>query len=108
MRVYTVPLSPLPQSFGIVMAGKEYRLTVRWFDAPEGGWTLDIAEPDNAAPIVSGIPLVTGIDLLWSYAYLDWGGGLWVDAELPPTLENLGADVDVIFVVEEDDDGDAE
>lgn len=104
MRIYTVPLSPVPQSFGIVLAKKEYRLTVRWFAAPEAGWVLDIAEPGNAAPIVSGIPLVTGIDLLWSYAYLEWGGQLWVDSELPPTLDNLGTEVDLIFVVMEESD----
>lgn len=98
---YTIPLKPEPQSFGITLAGKEYRLTVRWFDAPEAGWTLDIEEPDKAAPIVMGIPLVAGCDLLEQYEYLQFGGELWVEGELPPALDNLGSEVELVFIVEE-------
>lgn len=98
---YTIPLKAEPQSFGITLAGKEYRLTVRWFDAPETGWTLDIEEPEKAAPIVMGIPLVTGCDLLEQYRYLGFAGELWVEGELPPTLENLGTEVELVFIVEE-------
>ena len=35
----------------------------------EVGWTLDIGEPDGTA-IISGIPLVTGINLLAQYQHL--------------------------------------
>ena len=101
IKNYTIPLTPEPQSFGITLAGKEYNLTVRWFEAPEGGWHLDIQEPDKAAPILMGIPLVTGCNLLEPYAYLDFGGALWVDAKLPPTFDNLGAEVELIFQVQE-------
>lgn len=99
---YTIPLTPEPQSFGITLSGKEYRLTVRWFDAPEAGWILDIQEPDNAGPIIMGIPLVAGYDLLGQYAYLGFGGELWVEGELPPTLDNLGSEVELVFIVEGD------
>jgi hypothetical protein len=98
MRAYVIPLTPEPQSFGIVLGGREYRLTVRWFEAPEGGWHLDISEPDGAAPLVVGIPLAAGCDLLEQYAYMEFGGELWIDGELPPNLENLGAGVDLVFV----------
>lgn len=100
---YAIPLKAEPQSFGITLAGKEYRLTVRWFDAPEAGWTLDIEEPDKAAPIIMGIPLVTGCDLLEQHSHLEFGGELWVEGELPPTLENLGSGVELVFVVQEAD-----
>lgn len=106
---YTIPLKAEPQSFGITLAGKEYRLTVRWFDAEEAGWTLDIEEPEKAAPIIMGIPLVTGTDLLEQYDYLEFAGAacasgeLWVEGELPPTLENLGSEVELVFIVEEAD-----
>lgn len=100
---YTIPLTAEAQSFGITLAGKEYRLTVRWFDAPEAGWTLDIEEPDKAAPVVMGIPLVAGCDLLEQYAYLEFGGGLWVEGELPPDLENLGTGTEMVFIVEEEE-----
>ena len=98
---YTIPLRPEPQSFGITLAGREYRLTVRWMDALEAGWMLDIQTPENAAPIVMGIPLVTGCDLLEQYAYLEFGGELWVEGEMPATPDNLGTEVELVFVVEE-------
>lgn len=98
---YTISLTPEPQSFGIALAGREYRLRVRWFDAPEGGWHLDILTPDGAGAILAGVPLVTGCDLLEQHGHLDLGGGLWVDAVLPPTLDDLGVGVDLVFVVED-------
>ena len=107
MRYYNIPLTPEPQSFGITLAGTEYRLTIRWFDAPEGGWTLDIQKPDNAEPIILSIPLVAGCDLLEQYDYLDLGGELWIEGELPPALENLGTEVELVFVVLDEEDGEA-
>ena len=53
MAVYTIPLEPEPQSFTIALGGKEYRLTVRWFDAPEGGWLLDLATVEDE-PVIAG------------------------------------------------------
>lgn len=111
MRHYTIPLTPEAQSLGITLAGKEYRLTVRWMDAPEQGataqqtiagtWLLDVAEPENAAPIVKGLPLVAGCDLLEPFAYLDFNGELWLDSDVPATQENLGEAVKLVFSVED-------
>ena len=98
-RYYPIPLSPEPQSFGIVLAGREYRLTVRWTEAEEGGWLLDIQEPDKAAPIIMGLPLVTGCDLLEPYAYLYFGGGLRLDSELPAGPGALGTETELLFTV---------
>jgi hypothetical protein len=102
MRYYTIPLTPEPQSYAIVLAGKEYRLTVRWMEADEGGWLLDIEEPEQAAPILMGLPLITGCDLLGQFTYLGLGGQIWVDSELPARLDNLGTEVDLVFAVEDD------
>ncbi len=96
---YTIPLTPEPQSFGISLAGREYRLTVRWMDAEEGGWMLDIQEPEKAAPIIMGLPLVTGCDLLEPYAYMNFGGELRLDSELPADPDNLGIETELTFVV---------
>lgn len=101
MADYIIPLTPEPQAFGITLAGQELRLTVRWLDVAEGGWVLDIAEPDNAAFIVCGIPLVAGGDLLEPYAYLELGGSLVLNGQKPPTLENLGQGVQLYFVTED-------
>ncbi len=102
MALYEIPLTPEPQSFGISLAGRELRLAVRWAestcpDAP-GGWLLDIYDaPDDLAPLVLGIPLVAGCDLLRPYAYLGIGGGLYLSGDMPPTLDNLGEDVLLLF-----------
>jgi hypothetical protein len=102
MAVYIIPLTPEPQRFGIALAGKEYRLTVRWFEALEGGWVLDIDEPEGRAPIVAGIPLIAGADLLEQYKYLGFGGELWIDGALPPTVDNLGqGGAELVFITED-------
>jgi len=102
MAVYEIPLSPTPQRFSITLAGVEYQLVVRWVDALEGGWAIDIGD-SNGAPIVSGAPLVTGVDLLAQYKYLNFGGQLIVQTDhsvdAVPTFDNLGETSHLFFVV---------
>lgn len=90
---YEIPLSPQGQTFGITLAGISYQFTLVWRDSLMGGWFLDIATSANL-PLVSGIPLVTGLDLLEHYAYLGFPGQLIVstdgDANAVPTFANLG------------------
>lgn len=105
MAVYRIPLTATPQTFTVTLAGTEYQLTVRWNDADEGGWVLDIDLPDDAGQIVDGIPLVTGCDLLAPYEYLGIGGALAVwsdDSDAAPTEDNLGDGVDIYFVTPEE------
>ena len=68
-----------------------------------GVWVLDIADA-SGNDILSGLPLVTGADLLAQYGYLGFGGGLWVQTasapDAPPTFDNLGDDGQVYWVVE--------
>ena len=101
MSRYIVPLTPEPQAFDVVLAGVSYRLTVRWCGAPEGGWMLDLADAEGA-PLVAGIPLVTGADLLAPYPDLAIGGMLWLYAtdDLPPGYDGLGGTVQLIFETE--------
>jgi len=99
---HSVPLTATPQSVDIALGGKDYRLTARWSDAPDGGWLLDIQTAADAVPLIMGIPLVAGADLLEQYAYLGLGGELWVDADLPPTATNLGSDAPLVFVARDD------
>lgn len=103
MTCYIIPLTPEPQAFSITLGGTEYQLIVRWCDAPEGGWLLDIGTPDNAAILVAGIPLITGVDLLDPYPEHNWGGWLWMQAadDLPAVFETLGKSVKLIFETED-------
>ena len=92
---FEIPLSPTPQRFRITLAGVNYGLVMSYRAAPcgMGGWCMDIND-DLGNPIVCGVPLVTGSDLLAQYAYLGLGGGMMVlsdgDADALPTFENLG------------------
>jgi hypothetical protein len=101
MATFEIPLSGESQDFQITLGGVQYQMTLMWRAAPQGGWVLDIA--DSAGnEIVSGIPLVTGCDLLGQYAYLNFGGELWVqtdaDAAAVPTYDNLGTTSHLYFV----------
>ncbi len=100
--IYEVKLQlGVPQTCTVVLGGVEYTLTLNYRNIPDGGWVLDIAD-SLSNPIVSGIPLVTGADLLGQYAYLGLGGGLWVqtlsDQDAPPTFDNLGGDGKLYWV----------
>lgn len=98
--LFEVPLSAKPQSLQITLANVAYLFTVQWRTG--AGWVLDIASQD-ADPIVQGLPLVTGTDLLGQYKYLGIPGALVVftDADLDavPTYENLGTESHLYFVV---------
>ena len=58
---YVIPLTPEPQRFSIVLAGRELLLAVRWMDAPEGGglarqWPTPRASPSfPASPAGGGV-----------------------------------------------------
>lgn len=102
MALYEIPLTPEPQSFGISLAGRELRLAFRWAesfcpDAP-GGWLMDICDaPDDLVPLVCGIPLVAGCDLLRPYEHLALGGSLFLSGDQPPALDDLGEGVLLLF-----------
>jgi hypothetical protein len=102
MSLYKIPLTPVPQTFNINLADKEYRLTVRWNAAIEGGWQLDIASAGKGEPILSGIPIVTGADLLGPYEYLGFGGSLVCysgSSDAAPAFDNLGVENELLFAV---------
>jgi hypothetical protein len=99
---FLIPLQPTNQVFTITLGGVQYQFTVKWNDANQA-WTLDIADATGANPIVSGIPIVTGADLLAPYGYLNFGGQLIAqttnDTNAVPTLANLGSAGNLYFVV---------
>ena len=100
MTAYLVPLQANAQTFPISLAGTVYNLTIHW-NAPSAAWILDIADAGKN-PMVSGIPLVTGTDLLAQYAYLGFGGQLIAqtdnDTSAVPTYANLGQGGNLYFV----------
>lgn len=101
MSIYRVPLTNIPQIFQIALGGVEYLLTCRYNDAEDAGWLIDIADLTTALPIVSNIPLVTGVNLLSGLAYLGINGILFVytdgDQNAVPTFDNLGVESNLYF-----------
>ena len=96
----TIPLQPLNQKLSIALAGVTYQLTVRW-NAASQCWMLDIAD-DSGDDLLTGIPLVTGCDLLEQFEYVGIGGALVVqstnDPTLVPNFSSLGSTGFLYFV----------
>jgi hypothetical protein len=91
--VFEIPLTPMPQTFYISLSGTQYQLVFNYRNVSMGGWVMDINDP-LGNPLVCGIPLVTGANLLGQYGYLDFAGGMMVlsdgDWDAVPTFANLG------------------
>lgn len=100
---FLVPLQPTPQTLTITLGGVSYQLTVRWNDINQA-WSIDIAD-SLGNPILQGIPMVTGRDLLEPFGYLDFGGMLFAqtttDTYAVPTFTNLGTTGNLYFIVAE-------
>jgi hypothetical protein len=92
--LFEIPLSSRPQKFSITLSGSEYEMLLLWRNAQDAGWTLDIADT-LGNPIIQGIPLVTGCNLLEQYDYLGFDGMLWVqttaDPDAVPTFDTIGS-----------------
>lgn len=100
---FLVPLSNIPQTFLIDLAGITYTLTCKWNPSPDAGWTLDIAD-SSQNPIVAGIPLITGANLLAGLSYLGINGVLTVytngDGNAVPTIDDLGVESNLYFTTD--------
>ena len=100
--VYEIPLDPRPQSFSINLAGVEYQLSLVW-NYYSDSWVLSISD-SSGIPILTGIPLVSGADLLGQYQYLKFGGSLIVQSDFDlysiPGYETLGLTDHLYFLVE--------
>lgn len=98
--VFEIPLIAAPQKLSITLIATVYNLTVSWNTFAQC-WMLDIDDASNNS-IVTGIPLVTGADLLAQYEYLGIGGPLFVQTDNAideiPTYDNLGTDSHLYFV----------
>lgn len=99
---YLIPLQPTAQVLNITMAGVQYQLTIKW-NAQSQSWTIDIAD-SSGTPILCGIPMVTGCDLLGQFEYLNFGGQLVAQTkdgtDAIPTFTNLGSNANLYFLLE--------
>jgi hypothetical protein len=99
-----IPLTPSQACvFTITLAGVLYNMRLTYNVAQDGCWILDIGDA-NQVPLVAGIPLVSGVDLLAQYAYLSFGGSLVVTTDRGagevPTFDGLGATAHLYFIAD--------
>jgi hypothetical protein len=97
--ILEIPLIAAAQTFTITLVGVTYTFTLHWC-APASCWILDIGDLNNV-PIVGGIPVITGADLLEPYGYLNIGGQLIASTDFDPgavpTFDNLGSTGHLFF-----------
>jgi hypothetical protein len=91
--ILEIPLVPsTAQTFTVTLVGITYTFTIQWCP-PAACWILNIGDLNNV-PIVFGIPIITGTDLLSAFGYLDFGFQLIAtsdfDNDAVPTFDNLG------------------
>ncbi len=103
---YVIPLTPSQNStFAIFINGVQYILAFQYANAIDGdgvqeaGWQLDLMDQNNS-PLILGIPLVTGANLLAQFAYLGLGFAMFCytagNPSAPPTFNNLGGAAQVV------------
>lgn len=97
--LYEIPLQSNSQTFPININSVVLNLTIIWRSSQ---YILDIAD-STGTPIVQGIALTTGANLLEQYAYLNLPGSWWVISDdgllTPPTYSDLGQTVHLMVSV---------
>lgn len=97
---FNIPLSPQSQTLQVTLGGTLYGLALTWREPY--GWFLDISDASQN-PLVSGIPLTTGADLLQQFGSLGFPGQLWVvtpgDPDATPGYADLGVNSFLYFLV---------
>ena len=88
------------QSFSVQLDGTVYRMRLR-YNSRAGHWTLDLADA-AANPLVSGVAVRLGVDLLAQYADDRFPAGKlfamnWVEAYREPARDDFGSDVVLIY-----------
>lgn len=101
MQVTEIPLSSGNQTFQVSLGSTTYMLRIIWRDV--AGWIMDVQD-SSGAPLLCGVPLITGVNLLEQYPELGINGALTVDISKGepeyPTATNLGAGSRLYFVLE--------
>lgn len=104
-RLFRIPLTNEPQTFDIDLVGRTYTITCRW-NGQMPAWQICMRDAITEEVLLTCMPLVTGTDLLAQYRYKEIPGQLFCYTEgdefAPPTLENLGTEGLVFYLVEDE------
>lgn len=98
---YEFPLRPEAQQIRIQLGDVDYVVRFGWGDTADGGWFIDIADAD-AVPILRGLALTAGENVLQQFDYLGIAGEIRVQTDgddlVEPTYANLGSNGKVLFI----------
>lgn len=102
-QLFKIPLINIPQRFAIELAGRSLIVVSQWNDeAP--AWMVSFYDEATNEPLILSLPLVSGADLLSQHQHLGIPGQLIVytdgDEFAPPTLENLGQEANLYYLVD--------
>lgn len=93
ITIREIPLAPVPLVFQVNLVGRAYQFRTQYRDASDAGWVLDINRLNPFEELVHGIPLVTGLDLLWQHQHHDFRFHLVMkseDGRDMPLVDTLG------------------
>jgi len=100
MTIEEIPLTADNQQFSITLAGTTWQVRILWRGSC---WVMDLQDERGEA-LVSGLPLVTGVDLLAQYAWLQPGIKLIVVCDANdrdyPTQTDLGSNSHLMVITE--------
>lgn len=101
VSIYEIPLRKGPQKFSVQLGSNEYQVSLAYAAAPDGGWSMTIADADGKT-LTAGIMVTSGEDMLQQFVYLGIPGAIYAatdnDADTPPTFDNLGAGGQLFYV----------
>lgn len=99
MTIFEIPLRSRAQKIKTEINGLEYGMFFRWNKA-SNCWIMDISNSDDT-PLLSGVPLITGADLLEQFEYLGLGVKMVAltigDIDAVPTFDNAGVEGKLFF-----------
>lgn len=100
MKVQEIPLSADNQHFAISIDGVMYNMNILWRGT---FWVLDLQD-SGGAPLILGIPLVAGTNLLEQYNHMQLDFAMVVECDNPqqeyPTQYDLGATSHLYLITE--------
>ena len=94
MNVYEIPLIPKSHTAATTINGADCGLALNW-NSEMAAWIMDVSDSAGNA-LISGIVLVSGVDLLGQFEHVGIGAGMATDGDA--TYLNLGTDVRLYFV----------
>lgn len=100
MKVQEIPLSADNQTFTVSIAGVTYNMRILWRGT---FWGLDLQD-SSGTPLIAGIPLVAGTNLLEQFQHMQLDFALVVECDNPqqeyPTQYDLGATSHLYLITE--------